>query len=118
MVYAQPRIYLEDWDAQTPLGILIYKRSPNLDQTTRPSNNQQEENLPIVDFAVPADHRMKLKESEKGDKYLDLGRESKKLEHESDGDTYCNWCTWYSHQMIKTVTWTLGNNWSGGDCPN
>ena len=33
----------------------------------------------IVDFAVPADHKVKLKESEKKDKYLDLARELKKL---------------------------------------
>ena len=33
----------------------------------------------IVDFAVPANHRIKLKEYEKKDKYLDLARELKKL---------------------------------------
>ena len=33
----------------------------------------------IVDFAVPADHRIKLKECEKKDKYLDLARKLKKL---------------------------------------
>ena len=33
----------------------------------------------IVDFAVPADHRIKPKECEKMDKYLDLARELKKL---------------------------------------
>ena len=39
----------------------------------------------IVDFAVPADHRIKLKESEKKDKYLDLARELKKtMENEGD----------------------------------
>ena len=32
-----------------------------------------------MDFAAPADHRIKLKESEKKDKYLDLAREVKKL---------------------------------------
>ena len=32
----------------------------------------------MVDFAVPADHRVKLKESEKKDKYLDPARELKK----------------------------------------
>ena len=32
----------------------------------------------IVDFAVPANHRIKLKECEKRDKYLDLARELKK----------------------------------------
>ena len=46
----------------------------------------------IVDFAVPVDHRIKLKESEQRDKYLDLARKLKKkpIEHESDGDTNCN----------------------------
>ena len=33
----------------------------------------------IVDFAVPADHKLKLKESEKRDKFQDLARELKKL---------------------------------------
>ena len=33
----------------------------------------------IFDFAVPADHRIKLKEYEKKVKYLDLARELKKL---------------------------------------
>ena len=33
----------------------------------------------IVDFAVPADDRINLKESEKKDKYLDLARELKRL---------------------------------------
>ena len=63
-------------------GTLIYKRSPNLGQKTRPYNNQQKKKkiiCKIVDFAVPVDHRIKLKECEKRDKYLDLARELKKL---------------------------------------
>ena len=32
-----------------------------------------------MNFAVPADHRIKLKEREKKDKYFDLARELKKL---------------------------------------
>ena len=51
----------------------------------------------IVDFAVPADHRIKLKECEKKDKYLDLARELKKtVEHAGDNYTNCNWCVWNS----------------------
>ena len=42
-----------------------------------------------MDFAVSADHRVKLKESEETDKYLDLARELKTMEHERDGDTNC-----------------------------
>ena len=41
--------------------------------------NKKKRTCKIVDFAVPADHRMKLKECEKKDKYLDLARELKKL---------------------------------------
>ena len=51
-----------------------------------------------MDFAVLADHRVKLKESEKKDKYLDLTWELKKIvEHESDVYTNYNWCSWYSY---------------------
>ena len=43
------------------------------------NNNKKKKKIcKIVDFAVPADHRIKLKECEKRDKYLDLGRELKK----------------------------------------
>ena len=33
----------------------------------------------LVDFAVPADHSMKVKEGKKLEKYLDLARKLKKL---------------------------------------
>ena len=41
--------------------------------------NKRKRICKIVDFAVPADHRINLKEGEKKDKYLDLARELKKL---------------------------------------
>ena len=41
--------------------------------------NKKKRTCKIVDFAVPADHKIKLKECEKKDKYLDLARELKKL---------------------------------------
>ena len=57
--------------------------SPNLGQKTRPYSNQQQQQkkrtCKIVDFDVPADHRIKLKESEKKDKYFDLARELKNI---------------------------------------
>ena len=52
--------------------------SPNLGQNTRPNNNNKKKRFcKIVDFAVPADHRIKLKECEKKEKYLDFVRELK-----------------------------------------
>ena len=38
---------------------------------------------------------VKIKESEKIDKYLDHARELKKaVKREDDPDTDCNWCAW------------------------
>ena len=45
------------------------------------------------DFAVTADHRIKLKECEKKDKYHELARELKKtMEHEGYNYTNCDRC--------------------------
>ena len=45
-----------------------------------------------MDFAIQADHKVKIKDGVKIEKYLDLGREQKTVEHESDGDTNWSWC--------------------------
>ena len=72
--------------------------------------NKKKKNCQNVDFAVPADLRVKLKESEKKNKYLDLAGEFKKnIEHERNWGTKCNWCTWYNHQMKYNGTGGLGN---------
>ena len=66
------------------MGLWYTNGLPNLGQKTRPYNNQQQKKkrkkiCKIVDFAVPTDNRIKLKECEKKDKYLDLARKLKKL---------------------------------------
>ena len=63
-----------DFDLQT--ANLISARRPELIVIKK---NNKKRTCKFVDFAVPADHRIKLKESEKKDKYLDLARELKKL---------------------------------------
>ena len=72
----------------------------------------------LPNWAVSADHWVKLKESEKKDKYLDLAE--KTMEHNGDRETNCNWCTWYSHQKIGTGTGTSGfrNKRTNGDHQN
>ena len=79
MVYTQPRIYPGKWNVQTSPEFWDTNGSSNLSQTTRPYYYQQKKRtFRIVKFAVLADHREKLKESEKKDKYLDLAIELKK----------------------------------------
>ena len=62
------------WDFNIQTGHLIPARRPDLIII-----NNKKRTCKIVDFAVPADHRIKLKECKKKDKYLDLARELKKL---------------------------------------
>ena len=62
------------WDFDIHTDLLISARRPDLIII-----NKKKSTCKIVDFAVPADHRIKLKECEKKDKYLDLARELKKL---------------------------------------
>ena len=54
-----------------------------------------------MDFAVPGDLKVKIKESEKGNKYLDLTRELNKMEHEGDSDTNCNMCAQNNPQIFS-----------------
>ena len=74
-----PASVLEN-DTKNPMGLLHTDGLLNLGQKTRPNNNQQKKRIfQIVDFAVSADHRIKLKECEKKEKYFDHTRELKKL---------------------------------------
>ena len=72
----------------------------------------------LLDFSVPADQRVKLKESEKKDKYLAFAREFLNLGYERHDYTNCNCCYWYSHQRVNTRSGGLGNNRIIGDHPN
>ena len=66
-----------------------------------------------------ADHRVKLKENKKKNKYFDLVRKLKKyMECESDGYTNCNWFSWYSQQRINKGTEGLGSWRSSEDHQN
>ena len=71
-----------------------------------------------MDFTVPADYRIKLKESEKKDKCLDLAREVKNMEHEGGNYNNRDWCFWYSHQKVIKRNGGLGNKQTGEDYPN
>ena len=63
------------WDFYIQTEHLIPARRPDLIII----NKKKRRIFKIVDFPVPADHRINLKESAKKDKYLDLARELKKL---------------------------------------
>ena len=63
------------WDFNIQTDHLIPARRPDLIIINK---KKKKRTCKIVDFAVPADHRIKLKECEKKDKYLDLARELKK----------------------------------------
>ena len=76
------------WDFQIQTDHLILARRPDLVIVTKKENL-----LNSVDFAENT------------------------MEHESDGDTNCNRCSWYSHQRIGKRT-RDENKWTSGDHPN
>ena len=63
------------------MGLWHTNGPPNIGQKTRPYDNQplKKRICQTVDFTVPADHKIKLKENEKKGKCLDLARELKNL---------------------------------------
>ena len=72
------------WDFDIQTDHLISARRPDLIII----NNNKKIICKIVDFTVPADHSIKLKESEKKDKYHDLARGLKKtVEHVGDNNS-------------------------------
>ena len=90
------------WDFDIQTDHLISARRPDIVIFNPPPQKKKRKRriCRIVDFAVPAEHGVKLKESTNKDRYLGITWELKKLEHESDRDTSSNWCTWYCHKRI------------------
>ena len=95
MLHAQPGICPKKnetrqilWDFEIQTDHLISARRLHLQIVTK----KKRRTCWVVDIAVPADHRVKLKENEMRDKYLDLAKDlkKKKLEYEGDGDIRCN----------------------------
>ena len=69
-----------DFEIQTDL--IIPARQPDLvivNNNKKKKRKEKKRTCRIVDFAVPTDHRVKLEESEKREKYVNIARELKKL---------------------------------------
>ena len=66
----------------------------------------KKENLQNCGLGSPVWPKSKIERKWKKE-YLDLAREDKTEEDESDHDTNCNWCAWYSHQRNGTGSWGI-----------
>ena len=65
---------------------------------TRPSDSKKKTKTCRINFAVPVNQKVKLKESVKREMYLGFARKLKKIkENVSDGYSNCNWCARYNH---------------------
>ena len=73
MAYVQTKIYHGECDVQISLGSLDTNRSPD------PEQKKKKRTCSLVEFTVHADDRLKIKESEKRDTYLDPARKPRKL---------------------------------------
>ena len=101
------------WDFEIQTDHLIPTRKPNLVII-----NKKQKNNSRVDFAVPENHRMKTKENEKRENYLYIARELKTVEHESNGDTICNWLVLNGTQELGKRTGRIEHRRTNEDHPN
>ena len=91
------------------LWYLEIKKRPDLVIVTKNKRSCR-----IMDFVVPADHRIKLKERGK-ERYGPYRRTEKTVEHENDSDTNCNWLAWFSYQNNDKGTGWFGNKRTRGN---
>ena len=103
------------WDFEIQTDHLISARRQDLMII---NNNNNKRTCRIVNFAVPADYRVKLKESKKKDKYLDLAKELKKLWNMKVTGILIVIGALGSHQRIGTRTGVQGNKKTSGDYLN
>ena len=78
------------WDFEIQKDHQISARQPDLDIV-----NKKQRTCQIMDFAVLANHRVKLKEGEKRDKFLDIAREQK---------NYGTWKWWWWPIVIGALS--------------
>ena len=69
---------LLDFEIETD-HLILARRPDFINNIIINNNDNKKRTYKIVDFAVPVDNRIKLKGSEKKNKYLDLARQLKKL---------------------------------------
>ena len=108
------------WTAQTPLRFWHTNEPPNLNQKTRPYNNQQKnedmQNCGLCCTGWPQSTiERKWKEGKIPRPYSGIEETE---DDENDVYTYWNWWFWYCHQKISKRTGGLGNKWTSADHPN
>ena len=103
MVYAETRIYpLNEmnkilWDFLRETDPQLLARKSELVIINKKRRKKRKRTCHLLYFAVPADCRMKVKDSEKINQYLDLARELKKL--------------WNMRETVIAITfWCAGND--------
>ena len=110
--YRSPSLLINSSIQFSPISLL--NGSPSLGQLTWTYDSQKK----ITDFAIPANNWVRLKESEKRDKYQDFAGELKTMEHKIDGDTNCNRCARHSDQRTGKGTGRIENHNMSGDHTN
>ena len=70
---------------------------------------KKKENLSPSGLYCSRDHKVKIKESEQINKYLDIGTKKDYIKHEGDCDTNTSWNTWNGPKRNLKVIGTIGN---------
>ena len=104
-------------DSQIKTGHLHSTRRPN--RVIIEKKSKKRGTCRHVDFAIPAGHRVKLKENEKGDKYADISKELKEtMELEGECFSSCNCCTGNNPHSLGRRTGRVKNQRKRRDHPD
>ena len=99
-------LFTHTWEGKFYLDQVCAWLLYNNNNNNNNNKSTKKEKLPNSGLCRSDWPQVSTEKSKKKDKYLDLARELKKtMEHESDGNTCCNWCIWYSHQRIGKGPW-------------
>ena len=71
----------------------------------------------IVDFAIPMDHRGKIRENKERQILWPCQGNKKAMEFEVDGDSNCNWYVWNNPQRLGKRAGGVRNQWTSQDHP-
>ena len=116
LVYAQPVTYPGEWNTKNPMEFWYTNGLQNLSQTTRFCNNKKKsESLPNSGLCCLGWTQNIIERKRKEELVpRPSQRIEKSVEHESNLDTNCNWCSLYSHQKFCKGFGGLGNKKTSG----
>ena len=97
---------------------MIDKKKKKKKKKEKKRKRKKKDTCPIVDFAIPVDYRVKIKENKEIQVLRPCQRTKKVMEHESDSGTNSNWCARNDPERLDKWAGRIGNRRTSRDHAN